>query len=57
MTKLGLKFILWKKQVFDFIKIFDFIRNYSTNTIMEKNKQESKGVEGGSGVRIWNFEG
>ena len=29
------------------------VRNYSTNTIMEKNKQR----EGGGGLRIWNFQG
>ena len=29
------------------------VRNYSTNTIMEKNKQRGKGV----GLRIMNFQG
>ena len=30
------------------------VRNYNTNTIMEKNKQEGGG--GGEVLRIWNIE-
>ena len=36
------------------IKWMVAVRNYSTNTIMEKNKQKGKG-EGG--FPIWNFQG
>ena len=32
------------------IKRMDPVRNYSTNTIMEKNR-------GRGGLRIWNFQG
>ena len=31
------------------------VRNYSTNIIIEKNKQRENG--GGGGLRMWNFHG
>ena len=37
------------------IKRMAALRNYSTNTIMEKNKQRGMGG-GGGGLRISNFQ-
>ena len=37
-----------------YIKRMVPVRNYNTNTIMEKNRG---GRGGGGGIRIWNFQG
>ena len=37
-----------------FIKRMVAVRNYSTNTIMEKTNRGEKA--GGGGLRIWNFQ-
>ena len=38
------------------IKRMVAVRNYSTNTVMGKNKQRRKGVGGGGGGRAKNME-